>query len=200
MNPPEAEIFAAVRRVVSALRDLDVEYFVGGSVASTIFGEPRLTVDADIVARLGAEHAGPLVKSLGTGFYADLHAIRTAIERRGSFNLIHLDTMVKIDVYVASSDGFVRSEFDRRLRRNVGSTDDPLDLDLATPEDVVLAKLQWFRKAGEVSDRQWRDLVGVLKVQAERLDRQYLRDWAGRLGLDDLLRRALDDAGLPPVE
>jgi hypothetical protein len=197
MNPPDLELFAALRRVVVALNALGVEYFVGGSIASMVFGEPRLTVDADIVARLLDRHAAPLVAQLGSEFYADLPSIQAAIPDGGSFNLIHLETMVKVDVYVAWRSDFARSQFARRLRRNVG-TGEPLELYLATPEDTVLAKLDWFRKGGEVSDRQWRDVRGVLKVQAEALDFAYLREWAARLGLTDLLRRALGDAGLPP--
>ncbi len=196
MNPHDLELFAALRLVVTAFADLGVPYFVGGSIASMVFGEPRLTVDADIVARLLGRHAEPLVERLGSGFSADLPAIQAAIQSGSSFNLIHLETMVKADVYVAWRSGFARSQFARRIIRNVG-TREPLELYLATPEDTVLAKLDWFRKGGEVSDRQWRDVLGVLKVQAEALDRDYLREWAAQLGLTDLFRRALDDAGLP---
>ena len=195
MNPPDVELFTAVARVVSAFDDLGVNYFVGGSIASMVFGEPRLTIDADFVARLLARHAAPLVAHLGPEFYADLAAIRTAIHDGRSFNLIHLDTMVKVDVYVATPNDFVASQFARRLLRNVGTTP-PLDIYLATPEDTVLAKLDWFRKGDAVADRQWRDVLGVLKVQAAALDFVYLREWAVRLGVSDLLQRALDDAGL----
>lgn len=104
--------------------------------------------------------------------------------------------MVKIDVYVAWRSIFAQSQFARRIRRNVG-TDEPLELSLATPEDTVLAKLHWFRQSGEVSDRQWRDVLGVLKVQGGLLDFAYLRHWAARLGLTELLNRAFDDADLP---
>jgi hypothetical protein len=196
MNPPQEELFVAVRGVVTAFNDLHIEYFVGGSIASMIFGEPRLTVDADLVARVLGSHAAPLVERLRPTYYADLTAIQAAVRDGSSFNLIHLDTMAKVDVYVAWRSEFARSQFARRLRQNVGTVE-PLDLYLATPEDTVLAKLEWFRKGGEVSDRQWRDVLGVLKVQAGALDRPYLRDWAARLNLTDLLRRALDDAGLP---
>jgi hypothetical protein len=196
MNPHDLELFAAVRRVVAAFDALGVDYFVGGSIASMVFGEPRLTVDADLVARLLGRHAHPLVERLGTEFYADLPAIKAAIQDGGSFNLIHLETMVKVDVYVTWRTEFAQSQFARRLRRNVG-LDEPLELYLATPEDTVLAKLDWFRKGGEVSDRQWRDVLGVLKVQAAALDFAYMRDWAARLQLTPLLLRALADAGLP---
>lgn len=196
MNPHEEELFAAVRGVVTAFKELGIEYFVGGSIASMIFGEPRLTVDADLVARVLGRHAAPLVERLQPAYYADSSAIEAAVRDGSSFNLIHLDTMAKVDVYVAWRSEFARSQFARRLRQNVGTVE-PLDLYLATPEDTVLAKLDWFRKGGEVSDRQWRDVLGVLKVQADALDRAYLRDWAARLNLTDLLRRAFDDAGLP---
>jgi hypothetical protein len=195
MGPPDVELFCALRGVVAAFDDLGVDYFVGGSIASAIFGEPRLTIDADVVARLLGRHAQPLVERLTPHYYADLSAIEGAIHNGSSFNLIHLETMVKVDVYVAWRSDFARSQFARRLRRNVG-TEVPLELYLATPEDTVLAKLEWCRLGGGVSDRQWRDVLGVLKVQAEALDRTYLRDWAAQMNLTDLLRRALDDAGL----
>lgn len=196
MNPQQEELFVALRGVVTAFNELHIEYFVGGSIASMIFGEPRLTVDADLVARVLGRHATPLVERLQPAYYADLLAIEAAVRDGGSFNLIHLDTMAKVDVYVAWRTDFARSQFARRLRQNVGTVE-PLDLYLATAEDTVLAKLEWYRKGGEVSDRQWRDVLGVLKVQAEALDRAYLRGWAARLNLTDLLGRALDDAGLP---
>jgi len=195
MNPAEAELVAAVRLLVLALRNLEVEYFVGGSIASMVFGEPRLTLDADVVARLRMEHADRIVALLGSDFYADLDAIRAAIDHHRSFNLIHLETMVKIDVYVAAPSAFVESEFARRIRRDVSASGAPLELDLATPEDVVLAKLEWFRRGGEVSDRQWRDVLGVLKVQGNRLDVEYLQRWAPDLRVEDLLQRARDEAG-----
>ncbi len=195
MNEGETELLAAVARVVAAFESLGVDYLIGGSVASSVFGEPRQTVDADLVARLLGQHAEPLVKQLAGEFYADLPAILTAVQNQGSFNLIHLDTMTKVDVFVSWRSPFGQSQFSRRQKKSVGQFP-ALELYFASAEDTVLAKLDWYRKGGEVSDRQWRDLLGVLKVQAGTLDMDYLKLWADELGVADLLNRALDEAGL----
>jgi len=197
MSPQETELFSAIRPVVAALQQCDVAYYVCGSVASGVFGEPRQTLDADIVAAMWGRHVAPLVSRLAGDYYVDEPMILRAIEHQSSFNLIHLATMVKVDIYVSWRSDFARSQFGLRVRANI-STDTPLEIYLASAEDTILSKLDWYRQGGSVSDRQWRDVLGVLKVQAGTLDRAYLRDWAARLDLTDLLRRAIDDAGLPP--
>jgi hypothetical protein len=197
MNEGETELLAAVARVVTVFEALDLDYFVGGSVASSLFGEPRQTLDADLVARLLGRHAEPLVEQLAGEFYIDLQAILGAIQTQGCFNLIHLETMAKVDIFVRWRDAFAQSQLARRKKKSIGVIA-PLELFFASPEDTVLAKLEWFRKGGGVSDRQWRDLLGVLKVQAGALDQIYLANWAPELGVTDLLRRALEEAGLNP--
>src|SRR5437870_7372542 len=106
MKEGNTGLLFAVRQVVSAFDSLGVEYLVGGSIASSVFGEPRLTVDADLLARLFGRHAQPLVAKLSGDFYADLHSILTAIQSQSSFNLIHLETMTKVDVFVRWRDPF----------------------------------------------------------------------------------------------
>ena len=181
-------------QVVTVLDRLGVPYVVVGSLASSARKFPRTTNDANIVADLRSEHTDPLVAALGTDFYVDPAAIEGAITRFRSFNAIHRGSGFKVDIFVPPSDGFGRQQLARRSREHL----DPagaLAVFVATAEDVVIAKLDWYRASGGQSDRQWQDLVGVIKVQAPAIDRAYLRQWAARLNLSDLLDRALAEAG-----
>jgi len=194
MGDPETELLAAVVRVVGAFDKLGIEYFVGGSLASSLFGEPRQTLDADLIAKLAGKHARPLVELLEPDFYADLGAVTTAIANQSSFNLIHLETMTKVYVFVHWRTPFGQSQFERR-RLRVIEDPAPVELYFASPEDTVLAKLEWFRDGGSVSDRQWRDILGVMKAQGKTIDQAYLERWAEELGVQPLLHRALSEAG-----
>ncbi len=195
MIPASSEILQVTRRVVAALDVAGIRYFLGGSVASALYGEARSTRDIDFVAAMLPHHVEPFLAALGNAFYADAAAISAAVAARSSFNVIHLDTMVKADIFIFKADAFGRSQLTRRTPRQL-SPDDPAAIYVASAEDTVLAKLQWYRDGGGVSDRQWNDVLGVLKVQGATLDRAYLEEWARELGLTDLLRRALEDAGL----
>ena len=199
MNPPD--IVRAVTPVVEALDTQNVPYLVGGSVASSVLGIARATLDVDLVADLRQAHVQGFVQRLENTYYVDGEMITDAILRRSSFNVIHLDTMLKVDVFVLKDTEYDRQAFQRRLRDTLEDTDDARAFYLASAEDTILNKLDWYRMGDEVSDRQWGDVLGVLKVQAELLDIEYLTHWGHKLGLTTLLERAMGEAwgGVQPV-
>lgn len=183
----------ALQRVADALRRLGVDYYIGGSIASVVHGIPRSTVDIDLVAEIRMEHARPLAQALGDDFYADEQMIWDAVTRGGSFNLIHLPTMYKVDIFVAGNRPFDRSARSRTAE-HCPVPDDPRRFPIASAEDVILSKLEWYRAGGETSERQWGDVIGVMKIQADNLDWDYLQRWAPELEVADLLDRARREA------
>lgn len=193
----DSDIVAALQPVIGVFERLGVTYQIGGSVASSAYGVARSSLDVDVVADLGPSHVDPLVDSLRDAYYADRHLIAEAVRRRGSFNLIHLSTMMKVDVFVLKDRPYDRESMRRRRLETLEEAAAAPSVYLTAPEDVVLHKLEWYRSGGEVSERQWLDVLGVLKVQRENLDREYLTRWASALGVDDLLGRAFEDAGPP---
>lgn len=186
------DVLAVIVEVTGALERLQVPYFVGGSIASSIHGIPRSTQDGDLVADLRPEHVQPLVEALSARFYIDSERMADAIRREASFNVIHLGTMTKVDIFILRSTLPSPLEMERRHRFPVSA--DTI-LYISSPEDIILEKLRWFRKGGGVSDRQWDDVLGVLKVQRGILDLDYLNRWASELDLGDLLEKALEDSG-----
>lgn len=181
--------------VIDAFQALGIQYLIGGSLASALHGVPRATNDADLIADVKMEHVQRLVRALTPAFYADADSIRQAIREQSSFNLIHLESMFKVDVFVRTARPFDREQFSRRINAIVAA-DPERTAFVASAEDTILAKLEWYRSGGEVSDRQWRDSIGILKAQGKQLDLNYLREWASRLSIEDLLERALHDADI----
>jgi hypothetical protein len=179
--------------VTSVLERLAIPHIVVGSLASSLHGIPRSTNDVDIVASLQLQHVQALVAALEATFYVDADMIRDAIARRSEFNVIHLATMFKVDVFISSSDEASRSELSRGVLLPV-DVESGLTLRVASAEDTLAHKLRWYRVGGESSDRQWQDVLGVIAVQGGRLDVEYLTWIAALLGVTDLLERALRDA------
>lgn len=187
------ELRAALGPVLGSLRSLGVRHYVGGSIASSAHGIARASVDADVVAELCAEHETAFVSALREAYYVPEARVRDAILRRASFNVIHLETMLKVDVFVSKGRPFDRRAMERARPEAVAGAE-ATPLPLASAEDTILAKLEWFRRGGEASERQWTDVLGVLRAGGEGLDRRYLLSGAAELGVGDLLERAIQEA------
>lgn len=179
--------------VTRAFEELGIAYFIGGSLASAIHGTIRSTMDADLVVDLRVEHIQELTTRLEGAFFIDPPAIVSALQRKSSFNMIHKDTMFRIDIFPLGGHPFEKNQMMRRVQQSFG--EHPYDRAFfTTAEDIILAKLNWFRMGGGISEQQWRDVLGVIRVQDDTLDQEYLHVWAERLDLLDLLERALSDA------
>ena len=191
----KSDIIEAAHPIAKAFDELGICYYIGGSVASSVYGFPRSTQDIDMVTDLKLQHVSPLVEKLSSAYYIDKDMILEAINTKISFNLIHLDTMIKIDIFQTKDAPYHRSVFQRRKKDTLDAEDEnALKFYLASSEDIILNKLDWFRIAGYISE-QWRDIQGVLKIQQESLDIQYLFSWAKELELTELLEKACFEAG-----
>lgn len=190
----DSEQLDALLAVASALETLEVPFFIAGSFASNAYGFYRATADADLVADLKSRHIDPFIAALSVRFYLAPKAVRLAVMNRSSFNVIDFDTSMKIDVFPMKRELFQLEEMQRRVRKPLTPGGETQTW-LASPEDTILSKLDWYRLGGGVSDRQWGDVLGVIKVQGESLDEAYLNRWAEELRLTDLLERAWHEAG-----
>ncbi|HET7544156.1 MAG TPA: hypothetical protein VFK05_30000 [Polyangiaceae bacterium] len=175
-------------RVARALTTVGAEYFLGGSLASSLQGEPRATNDIDFVISLPLGKVGQLSAALGNDFEVDTDTLRDAILRARCANAFYLPVVTKIDFFGRGYEPFDESEFSRRREMIVTASGESLVV--KSPEDTVLRKLLWFREGGEVSEKQWRDIVSVLEISGEKMDQTYLTGWASRLQITDLLERA----------
>jgi hypothetical protein len=179
-------------RVTQILEKLNIPYLIGGSLASTLYGMIRTTQDSDIVAEMRLEHLQPFVSALQDEFYMDDEMIAESIKLHSSFNIIHRETMFKVDVFIPIARPFLQSQLDRAQKQTF-LFESEVSAKFASPEDTILAKLEWYRLGGDISERQWRDILGVLKTRCGALDQGYLRKWANELSVSDLLERALKD-------
>lgn len=187
MSDRPEDVIDVALRVAEALESVGGRYFVGGSLASSLDGQPRATNDVDFVVDVPLGKLGALVAALGPDFEVDREMLRDAVLHGRSANIFYLPQVLKIDIFGHAHGAYDESEFSRRRSVVVreGRT-----LIVKAPEDTILRKLLWYRDGGEVSERQWLDVIGVLRLQEGRLDEPYLRKWAAVLAVDDLLDKA----------
>ncbi len=191
-DPRTVDVIDVAMRVANAIELAGGTYFVGGSVASSLQGEPRATNDVDVVVDVPLGRIDVLVSALGPDFEVDRDMLRDAILNARSCNIFYLPVLMKVDLFGLGTSPYDETEFARRRRVVVRDTGESLVV--KSPEDTVLRKLLWYRMGGDVSDRQWRDVCEVLRVSGESMEFPYLEAWASRLAIEDLLRRARNES------
>jgi hypothetical protein len=182
-----------VTPLLSVLEGLGIPYFAGGSVASSIHGIARYTQDVDIVADVNPDQVEVLANQLGAEYYADSGQMLEAIRYGRSFNAIHLASGFKIDIFLLGEDSFHAREL-ARSERKVWNADQEnrVEIQVASAEDTILSKLRWYKLGGQISDRQWNDVLGI--ATSRPLDWQYLWSWGPALGIMELLEKLLGEA------
>lgn len=185
------------RKISILLESLDIFYYIGGSVASSLQGETRFTEDLDLVINIQLSQAQSIFNAFSKDFYVSEIAIDDALRgRTSSFNVIDLETTEKADMFVMRNDAFANSKMERRQLYIPADRSTSEAIYLCSPEDTVLQKLVWYKMTKNESQRQWRDVLGVLKLQGDRLDFAYLQKWAVELSLSDLLETACTESGI----
>ncbi|MGA9998005.1 MAG: hypothetical protein WBP93_21510 [Pyrinomonadaceae bacterium] len=182
--------FIVLLQIARVLEELDITYAVVGSFASSLRGLYRATGDVDLVADISAKQIGHLVAALQNDFYIDEQAVRRAVRTHRSFNAIHLESVFKVDVFIPPLDDFSKQQLNRRQLEKLSPEMEQM-IYIATAEDTILAKLKWYRAGGEVSNTQWTDVLGIIGTQGKSLDIEYLRHWAEKLNVSDLLEKVL---------
>lgn len=190
------DLISALQTVWKTFNSLGIRYFIGGSVASSFHGAMRSTMDVDVVADLGLDHVRSILAAVSSEYYASESAIRHAIVHRSSFSLIHLPTSFKVDILVSRGRQFDESSFARSTICRLGTAKCGIEVPIASAEDNLLAKLEWYRAGNEASERQWEDVTRLMKLNGRNLDWSYLESKASELSVTDRLDRLRAHCGL----
>jgi hypothetical protein len=190
----EHDLLVAMIPIIEVFEFLGIRYYLSGSIACSVYGLPRGAQDIDVVADIQTEHVSPLVKHLQGAYTINAQALRDAIAQRNAFSLLHLSSLVKVDVILPRGTPFDFLVSQRAQQLSLIEGYQPIWI--ASAEDVVLTGLEWYRDCGASADDQWNDLLGAVKVQAPNLDLTYLRHVAPTLNVSGLLEQALIDAGI----
>ncbi len=184
------DLVAALSPVSAAFTRLGIRHYVGGSVASSFHGASRSTMDVDLVAEMSNSAVSDFLNCFDKDFYVSEAAVRDAIRRKSCFNLIHLPTSFKVDVFVSHQRSFDVTAMNRARLERIGDSQ-VIEIHVATPEDAIISKLEWYRKTNETSERQWEDVTRLLKLLGDAADTKYLRASAESVGVQDLLERVI---------
>lgn len=187
------DVMEALTPLVDAFEQLGIAYYIGGSVSSSLHGLARRTQDVDVIVDFGSSQVRLLVQRLQRDYYVDEQAWQDAVRRGLPYSVIHLGTMLKIDLMPLKRRAFTREEASRAQAHVLEAGTRPVRV--ASAEDAILTKLEWFEMGGRSSSRQWNDILGIMKQQGAALDFPYLAQWADVLGVRDLLDQALVEAG-----
>ena len=187
------EVIEALLPLIQAFDQLGISYYIGGSVSSSLHGLPRRTQDVDVIVDIPPAQVHSLFQLLQNEYYLDEQALDDLVRRSFPYNVLHLKTMMKVDLIPLKRRAFTKEEA-RRAQPQVLEIGTP-PLKVATAEDALLTKLEWFEMGGRSSSRQWNDILGIIRQQGTALDLVYLRQWADLLSVRALLEQALTDAG-----
>jgi hypothetical protein len=180
----------ALEPVVQVFRDLGIRHFVGGSIASSFHGATRSTMDVDVVCDMTESQVASFVLRFTKDFYVSQTAVENAVRNKSCFNLIHLPTAFKVDVFVSRGRPFDNDSMRRATQEKLGTTR-TLEVPIATAEDSIVSKLEWYRLTAETSERQWNDVTRLVRLLGDHADISYLRKAADAVGVRDLLDRLL---------
>ena len=189
----KSEIELALEPIINVFDEMGISYYLCGSLASSAYGLSRTTQDIDLVSDISMGHVNSFVEKLKEKYFIDAEMLRNAIKSETSFNLIHLDTMFKIDIFILKVDPYSKTSFNRIQEDSLDQGKDSLKIFISSPEDVILSKLIWFKLGSEISERQWLDILGVIKIQGDNLDKEYLIQWSKQRDIYDLLRKAFKE-------
>jgi hypothetical protein len=190
MNNPQD--IAVLEKLTKVFDELNIAYVIGGSMASSVYGVVRFTQDADITVEPFEPVCDRFFEVLKDDFYISREAMHQALQNRSSFNVIYFATAFKIDIFIRQESEFQKQMLSRSRKLRLG--DSAKAISFVSPEDIILLKLDWYRQSGCASEQQWSDVQGVLAGQRNLLDLEYLKIWAKKLGLIDLLERAISES------
>lgn len=188
------DILFALHPITVAFDQLSIPYYIGGSIASSVYGFARMTRDIDIAADIKKNQVKLLSELLQNEYYIDPDMIFEALDRKTSFNIIHNKSMIKIDIFIVGNDPYQLSALQRKRKDNLEENASKQEYFFSSAEDIIINKLKWYEMGGKISDRQWLDILGILKVQGDGLNRKYLEEWTKKLGLYDLLLKAYKES------